>query len=467
MQFTGDATSMVGNIISHYFVEEKIGRGGMGVVYRARDLHLGRTVALKMLLPEFAGDAAFRRRLEGEAKAASALNHPVIATVHDFETSEDTAFIVYEYVRGMTLRVLLGQRTLDLTEALSIAIRIADGLTAAHEAGIIHRDLKPENVMITEKGRVKILDFGLAKQPFLAARESTVMGQSTKPTLTTSPGVLVGTLGYISPKQLDNEPADERSDVFAFGVMLYETLTRHHPFAGKSAGSTIGNILKEEAPSLALHISNASLALDQVVQKCLRKSREERYQQMRDVLMDLEACRSGEGETSDVLVALADAEFALPRRRARSLFLTIQVGYLAMYLAALYYADALENPLRNILSFSPALALPVVLITAMCGIAVRLYLLSAVGLDHPASGRQFHRLFPALVLLDGLWAAAPLLLVEKIRWGLALASTAGLAYLPFSQRTLIRSVYRGASSYASRITQGVTSSHNSEARKTA
>ncbi|MCX6616714.1 MAG: serine/threonine-protein kinase, partial [Acidobacteria bacterium] len=154
---------MVGKTISHYRIEQKLGQGGMGVVYRAVDTRLNRTVALKMLLPELAADASLRRRLANEARAASALNHPVIATVHDFEEVDGCLFIVYEFVEGSTLREVMNARRTDLAEWLSVCIKIADGLACAHEAGIVHRDLKPENVMLSGEGRVKILDFGLAK----------------------------------------------------------------------------------------------------------------------------------------------------------------------------------------------------------------------------------------------------------------------------------------------------------------
>ena len=174
---------VIGQTISHYKIEQKLGQGGMGVVYRAQDTRLGRKVALKMLLPELTADPVLRQRLEAEAKATSSLHHPVIATVYDFETEGDSAFIVYECVVGRTLREEMQKRTLDPQELLSIIIRIADGLRAAHDAGIVHRDLKPGNIMITEDGRVKILDFGLAKMP-LALRKGLLAagGQSTIPT---------------------------------------------------------------------------------------------------------------------------------------------------------------------------------------------------------------------------------------------------------------------------------------------
>lgn len=450
---------MIGQTISHYHIEEKIGQGGMGIVFRARDSRLGRTVALKMLLPELAADPALRKRLQTEARAASALNHPVIATVHDFETVGDSTFIVYEHVEGTSLRGVMRKRSIDLSELLSICIKIADGLAAAHEAGIVHRDLKPENVMITEGGRVKILDFGLAKLPLpVATGTLSASGESAIPTISTPPGLLVGTVNYMSPEQLEAEPVDRRTDVFSFGVMLYEMAAHRHPFTGKSPSSTIGNILKEEPPSLSHWSPGLPAELDRVVRKCIRKQPGERYQSTRDLLVDLEDIRRDIGGPAKALPPAAEEEFVLPRRIARALFLIIQFGYLAMYCAALYYAEAMGRGvmgrvLHSIFMIPPDLALPTLLVSAMCGIAVRLYLLSSVGWDHPAAGENFQRLFPALLVLDSFWAASPLLLARKMGFGLALASVAGLAYLPFSQRTLMRSISRRVKSTGSGISR--------------
>lgn len=445
---------MIGQTISHYYIEEKLGQGGMGVVYRARDTRLGRTVALKMLLPEMTADPVLRRRLEAEARVTSDLHHPVIATVYDFEIADDSAFIVYEYVRGTTLREVTRKRSVDLSELLSICIKIADGLRAAHDARVVHRDLKPENVMIAEDGQVKILDFGLAKMP-LSVRKGALAaaGQSTIPTQSTPPGLLVGTVNYMSPEQLEGENVDYRSDLFSFGVMLYEMASGRHPFQGKSPSSTIGNILKEEPPSLSLRIPEAPAELERVIRKCIRKQRGERYQSTRDLVVDLESLRRDQITPYRGTDFASEVEFALSPRIARTLFLTTQVGYLAMYCAAAYKAEALEQALEGIVTDSTGIVMPFVVVSAMCGVAVRLYLLSAVGLNHPAAGTKFRRLFPALFVLDALWAASPLLLARKIGYGLALVSVSALAYLPFAQRTLIQSIYPGMKSSGSGISR--------------
>ncbi len=418
----------------------------MGVVYRATDTRLGRAVALKMLPPESFTERTLRRRLATEAKAASALNHPVIATVHDFEIAGDSVFIVYEYVEGSNLRELMRKRSLGLPEILSIFIRVADGLAAAHKAGIVHRDLKPENVMVTPDGKVKILDFGVAKVPLqLDEGMTAVLGDNDLSTRSTLSGRLVGTVNYMSPEQLQAEDVDHRSDIFSFGVTLYEMAAQRHPFVGKSPPSTIGNILKEEPPSLAQWASQAPAELERVIGKCLQKQPGERYQFVQDLLVDLEQVWRGlTGAAPVTLPPAPEAEFAMSRGWARALLLVIQLGYVGIYGAALHYADSVERTLEGVLLMPAWLTLPLVIVSAMCGIAVRLYLLSAVGLDHRATGVKFRRLFPALLVLDALWATSPLLLVPKIHYGVALACVAGLAYLPFSQRTLIQSAYRWA-----------------------
>jgi hypothetical protein len=239
----------------------------------------------------------------------------------------------------------------------------------------------------------------------------------------------------MSPEQLEGDPVDHRTDVFAIGTMLYEAVTGIHPFKGRSPSSTIGNILKEEPQSLP----SATLPseLNRVVRKCMRKKKEERYQSLRDFVVDVEAIRRGgplPPNRAHDGTPLPEAEFSLSARTARTLFLLAQCGYLALYGTAIYYADAIGALLPGLWTFSA------LIVSAMCGIAVRLYLLSSVGFRHPAAPGQFRRLFPAILFLDGLWAASPLLLWQRIGYT-ALGCVAIMTYLPFSQRTLMYSAY--------------------------
>src|SRR5512140_1933503 len=229
---------MIGQMVKHYEVEELLGRGGMGVVYRARDTHLGRPVALKVLPPEVSRDPDRKARFLQEARAASAVNHPAIAQVYDVDEGEHGIFIAMELVQGRTVRTLVQERELDALGAIEIATQVAGGLHKAHEAGIVHRDIKPENVVVTPDGHAKILDFGLAKltEPDTQSQD----GISQMETLAkTQAGFVLGTLRYMSPEQARGQAVDHRSDIFSLGVLLYEMVTGQLPFSGTPALDTL------------------------------------------------------------------------------------------------------------------------------------------------------------------------------------------------------------------------------------
>ncbi len=276
-------------VVGRYRVEHEIGRGGMGVVLRAYDTRLNRVVALKVLPSNTSHDSELCRRLAAEARAASVLSHPGIATVYDFVEQGGGSFIVYEYVQGRTWRKELDRARFTMDEILDASAQLADALVAAHSHGVIHRDLKPENIMSVpddySRGRVKILDFGLAKllHAPLAAEETV--------SIATSPGLLVGTVNYMAPEQLEGQSVDARTDIYALGLVLYEMATGTNPFLGRTSPSTIANILKQEAPSLRQHNPTAPAELDRILLKCLRKRPEERYQTARELLVDLRNLR--------------------------------------------------------------------------------------------------------------------------------------------------------------------------------
>ncbi|MFQ5789695.1 MAG: serine/threonine-protein kinase [Acidobacteriota bacterium] len=232
---------MMGETVSHYKILEKLGEGGMGVVYRAVDTRLDRPVAIKFLHPEAVGSTERRQRFIREAKAASALNHPDIITIHDIGQHPyqgvERDFIVMEYVEGKSLDEIIGGKPLPAEDMARYARQIADGLSAAHDAGIVHRDIKPPNIMVTKKGQVKIVDFGLAK---LLEREEVDESATTfTAVLKTEEGTVLGTASYMSPEQAEGKPSDVRSDVFSFGVVLYEMLTGRRPFQGDSVVSVL------------------------------------------------------------------------------------------------------------------------------------------------------------------------------------------------------------------------------------
>ncbi len=280
---------MIGSEVSHFRILERIGAGGMGVVYRAVDVRLNRPVALKTLPAAAIADAERRDRFVREAQAASALNHPNIVTIHEIGSEAGVDFIAMELIEGCSLRVAIPQTGLPLDVSLSYAEQLARGLAAAHNKGIVHRDLKPENVMLTKDGRVKILDFGLAR----LVPESEASGDSKSPTLTeqTEPGQVLGTVGYMSPEQVRGERADQRSDVFAYGAILYEMLTGRRAFEGGSRVETLNAILKEEPAQLAEERPDLPSGLEPILRRCLAKDPERRFHSIHDVDLALEAVR--------------------------------------------------------------------------------------------------------------------------------------------------------------------------------
>ena len=281
---------MIGKTLGHYKVTERIGAGGMGVVYKARDTHLDRFVALKILPQEKVADPERKRRFVQEAKAASALNHPNIVHVYDIDQSEGTDFIAMEYVEGKTLDQRIGHRGLRLSDALKYAVQIADALAKAHSAGIVHRDLKPTNIMVNEDGVVKVLDFGLAKlteqiQGDETASTATVDGEGTP---ITEEGVIVGTVAYMSPEQAEGKKVDARSDIFSFGSVLYEMVTGQKAFQGTSKISTLSAILHQEPRSVSAITPAIPADLEKLISRCLRKDPVRRSQYMADVKVALD-----------------------------------------------------------------------------------------------------------------------------------------------------------------------------------
>lgn len=271
---------VIGQTISHYRVTTKLGEGGMGAVYRAEDVQLQRPVALKFLSAEVAADAQPRERLVKEARAASRLNHPNIATIYEVSESEDTPFIAMELVSGESLKEVLLRGALPAGQLLGVARQIAEGLNEAHQAGVLHRDIKPGNIMLDAKGRVKILDFGLAvvtSRPQGETEENFI-------TRTATQWRMSGTVPYMSPEQLRGEPTDARSDVFSFGVMLYECLTGRLPFWGETSIDILHAILREPPAPLRSLVPDISLEWEQLVERCLEKAPAHRYGSMGQVL---------------------------------------------------------------------------------------------------------------------------------------------------------------------------------------
>jgi eukaryotic-like serine/threonine-protein kinase len=277
-----------GTRLGPYEILGQIGAGGMGEVYRAKDSRLAREVAIKVLPASLSNDADRLRRFEQEAKAAGLLNHPNITAVYDIGSHDGAPYVVSELLEGETLRAALAGGKLSLRRAIDYALQMAHGLAAAHEKGIVHRDLKPENLFVTKDGRLKILDFGLAK---LTHAEESKGQQTALPTATagTEPGVVMGTLGYMAPEQVRGRPADVRSDIFSFGAILYEMLSGRRAFQGDSAADTMSAILREDPPELSVTNQSLPPGLERIVRHCLEKNPEQRFHSAHDLAFDLES----------------------------------------------------------------------------------------------------------------------------------------------------------------------------------
>src|ERR1700678_242735 len=337
-----------GTKLGPYEIQSSIAAGGMGEVYRARDSRLSRVVPIKILPPSFSADPDRLQRFALECRATAALNHPNILSIFDIGEDRAAPYVVSELLEGETLRDRLREGPLPSRKAIDYARQIASGLAAAHDKGIVHRDLKPENLFITNDGRAKILDFGLAK---LTRPEHDASGDAPTQQIATDAGTVMGTVGYMAPEQVRGKPADPRSDIFAFGAILYEMLSGKRAFHGDSPVDTMSAILKEDPPDLTETNRNISSALERIVRHCLEKNPAERFQSARDLAFNLEALTDVSTSSRGGIKALPLEEEKSVRRWLLPVLasLLILTSWAAIYFLA--HRGAAANPTFHEVTF--------------------------------------------------------------------------------------------------------------------
>jgi len=419
-----------------YELLSEVGRGGMGIVYRARDRETDEVVAIKVLRPEIAQDSSMMGRFKNELRLARKITHKNVCRIYDFHRTESSAYITMELIEGESLRQMLNVGgAMPLERGIDLARQICAALREAESQGVVHRDLKPENVMLDQSGTIKIMDFGVARSV------------NTGSTLT---GAVLGTPAYMAPEQAEGKRVDHRADIYALGLVMYEMFTGIAAFA---ADTPVAIALKQirEMPVRPRKLEpSLPPALEKTILKCLEKSPGQRFQAVDELDAALATVLPVGGvienppvETPQFFLTAGPQELpSTPRHLVRTLLSLIQMLYLVFYLLALWKLHRLEYVVSQLLPGGGWMLVALIVVAAVAGMAVRLYLLTALAFDYRGLGEDFHRMFLLFLVVDELWALSPLLVAYKIGMGLAIAATVALAFLPFSQRTLMRMGYK-------------------------
>jgi len=417
---------------NRYDILQEVGRGAMGVVYKAIDRETSECIALKVLKPEILGNKLMEDRFKNELRLARKITHKNVCRIHEFTRIPEGPCISMEFVEGETIRSLLNRMgVFSLRSAFHIAREVCSGLQEAHAEGVAHRDLKPENLMMDRHGHIKIMDFGVARA-FSGDAATTL-------------NVIAGTPAYMAPEQVESRTVDQRTDIYALGLIVYEMLTGREVFR---ADTPLAAAYKQvhEAPAPPRNVDPAiPETVQSLILRCIEKEPERRFQTVAELAVAIDALGYAPPPTTDVpgtgVVPRRATTFIMARRNARFMMMAIQVMYLTIYAVALYYLFDIWGILEGY-GFPSVAVKTAVMVLAMWGIAIRVYLMSALTFDHPELPQKFRWLFPILWLFDSIWATAPLLLAqnEKLPLGLALVFVVLLAYVPFSQRTLMENL---------------------------
>jgi serine/threonine protein kinase len=416
---------------NRYEILQELGRGGMGIVFKAMDRETSELVALKVLRPEVLEDKLMMERFKNELRIARKITHKNVCRIYEFTHIQQGPCIAMEYVEGETIRSLLNRiGVFSLRSALDITRQICSGLREAHAQGVAHRDLKPENLMMDRYGQIKIMDFGIAR---------IFSGHSA----TTFAGI-VGTPAYMAPEQVENRTVDQRADIYSCGLIVYEMVTGREVFKADTPLAVAYKQVHEAAPPPRSVDPAIPEKVETLILQCIEKEPERRFQtvvELEKALAELGYERPTNPDLSKPIAAASHhTTFIMARKKARLLMMAIQIMYLSIYSAALYHIESVGAILEKNFEVVATTAVPDVIVLAMWGIATRVYLMSALTFDHPDLPKKFRWLFPILWLLDSIWAASPLLLLEQMKLGLTLVSVALLAYIPFSQKTLMENV---------------------------